>query len=144
MENKEDIRYEDICFVYYALPGAQGEEDIGYIVTRGEKGAIWHSFDTYSEDGWAKFVEAFPLLKVHGVDFLYNPFKLWRPLGISSGHLLIGRGRYGIRYERAFKRYQARVRELRQADPTAKIPRFNWVKLINMILLPQETGDSIL
>ena len=138
MENKKDIHYEDICFVYFAMPGAQGEEDTGCIITKGENGAVWHHFDTYSESGWAAFAEAFPPLKEYGIDFLYEPSKPWRDLSLSSGHLLIGKGLYGARYERAFKRYQARVRKLRQADPTAKIPRFNWIKLIEMILLPQE------
>lgn len=138
MENKKDIRYEDICFVYFAMPGAQGEEDIGYIVAKGKNGAIWHRFDTYSESGWAAFAEAFPPLKEYGIDFLCEPAEPWRELPLSSGHLLIGKGLYGARYARSFQRYRMLVRTRRQSDPTAKIPRFAWVKVINAILKHSE------
>lgn len=142
MENKENIRYEDICFVYFAMPGAQGEEDIGCIITKGENGAVWHYFDTYSESGWAAFAEAFPPLKEYGIDFLYEPSEPWKGLSLSSGHLLIGKGLYGARYERSFKRYSMIVRTRKQSDPTAKIPRFAWTRVINAILERSEKQKS--
>ena len=142
MENKESIRYEDICFVYYAMPGAQGEEDVGCIVTRGENGAVWHHFNTCYESDWAAFVDAFPPLKKYGVECLYEPIKPWRGLSLSAGHLLIGRGYYGDRYEFYFQRYKKRANAIRKANPTAKIPRFNWIALINTILLPLEKPSN--
>lgn len=142
MENKENIRYEDIYFVYFAMPGAQGEEDTGCIITKGENGAVWHHFDTYSESGWAAFAEAFPPLKEYGIDFLYEPSKPWRALSLSSGHLLIGRGRYALFYERAYKHYINHVGAFIKAYPTnpaAKNPRFAWTKVIDALLeLPEK------
>jgi hypothetical protein len=142
MENKEAIRYEDICFVYYAMPGAQGEEDVGCIVTKGDNGAIWHRFNTDSEEGWAAFVEAFPPLKEYGIDCLYEPVEPWRGLPLSAGHLLISNEHYSPLYVQHFQRYKRNAKLRRQANPSAPIPQFNWIKLINSLLRPLEKQSN--